>query len=258
MNNSSDTPDSKPTNTLSILDRILQFRYALIVASVVLAIDVVRLPLHVLGFPEVNWFAQQSSVPIGLMIALTTSYVFFMAALSPALQTVVEFLLLSVRGTSIFSQIFSDGREDISYESRYANGFVKVLDARKTALEQKDDFWIKRVSEHLERQQTNDRDGSFLGNVSFACILLVYLDWQLGGASSWLHAAMYWLMDQGGVLGIATTSFALLILALVVLPWFFEFQSKYHTGSYNGWIEHPELAAQYLKKLMEKRSQLRF
>lgn len=49
------TQGPKPENALPLIERALEWRLALLLISLVLAIDVARVPMHVLGFPFLNW-----------------------------------------------------------------------------------------------------------------------------------------------------------------------------------------------------------
>lgn len=60
------TESPKPENVLPLIERALEWRFALLLVSLVLAIDVARVPLHVLGFPFFNWHASDTSLPLGI------------------------------------------------------------------------------------------------------------------------------------------------------------------------------------------------
>lgn len=253
MSNSPDAEDTKPVSALSILDQVLQFRYALLVASAIIAIDIGRIPLRALGFPDFNWFAQQSSVPMGTLIVFVGAYLFFMAVLSPVVQVVFERLWALLRMSSIFNRIFSENSAVNQHKWRYLYGYVRVNDAETLALEQRDAFWIKRVNEHREKAKTEAREVRFLANVSFSCTVLAWLDWQFGEPSSWIHVAMRWPMGQVGALGIATSLLGWVVVALVAFPWLAEFQGTFDTDVSNEWIKHPELASEHAKKIESNR-----
>lgn len=249
----SDTSSIKPENTFSILDRIIQFRYALMAASLVLAIDVGQVPLRALGFAGFDWFALQSAIPKGTALAFAASYAFFMAALAPAIQGMVEYLLVASNGTSLLTKVLSGNAKPVSNELQYAWGRVKVTDAQTDALARKDDFWIKRVEEHLAREHGKFKDARIVGRLSFACILLAFLDWQWGTAqSSWLHAAAQWINAQVGWLSVTAVLVAWLSIGVLAFPWLFEHLGDYQLGGYEDWMQHPEMAAQLLKKIEER------
>jgi hypothetical protein len=253
----SETSIIKPENTVPVLDRIIQFRYALLAASLVLAVDAAQVPLRALGFPAFNWFASQSAIPLGTALAFAASYVFYMAALAPAVQMVVEFLLVTMRVTPLLTEILNLNTEPVSYESKYARGKVKVTDAQKDALTRKDDFWIKRVNEHLAQEREKAKDARIVGRLSFACILLVIMDWQWGTAqSSWLHDAAQRINSQAEWMGTSAALLAWLSLGLLALPWFFGHFADFNGGGNDDWIAQPELATQRLKEIEERRKRM--
>jgi hypothetical protein len=65
------TESSKPENVFPLIERVLERCFALLLLPHVLAIDVVRAPLHVLGFPFLNWLASGTSVPLGVNLVLS-------------------------------------------------------------------------------------------------------------------------------------------------------------------------------------------
>jgi hypothetical protein len=249
MSTSSETSDSKTTSALSAVERPIQFRYALIAVSLILAINVGRAPLHALGLPEFVWSEKASSLPLGLLLSFAGSYLFFMAALSPAIQCVVEWVWGKLQITPLYKSLFGHSTSNVSLESMYRAGRVKIHDAEHAAIVQKDDFWIKRVEERLHQLETNAKEGRLLAKLSFACMLLACTDYVCGEPSSWLHTAARRVALEPGFLGLVMQTVGLLAIVLVVMPWIWEVMNNHRTGDDSDWITHPELAAEQLKKL---------
>lgn len=235
----------KPQDALPWIDRVLQFRYALLVISIVLAVDIARAPMHALGLPSFDWSATGAAIPLGPLLVFVCAYLFFMSGISPMVQFVVEGAL------RIFIDLLPDGyKEHRRHADWYRDGYVRVWEARKFALQEKDNFWIARVNEHEARLKTKARDTQFMASVSFSCLLLLLLDLLLGDRTSWTYVAGGWLMglesNWSGNIAMLMTGLSLL---LVGASWWSAFRESCNENPRHGWIEHPELAKQHAQKL---------
>jgi hypothetical protein len=245
MTDATHDSNSKPQDALPWLDRVVQLRYALLVISIVLAVDVARAPIHALGLPSFNWSATGATVPLGPLLVFACAYLFFMSSISPMIRLVVEGAL------RILLDLLPGGdREHNKREDWYGNGYVRVSEARKAALREKDSFWIARVNEHEARLKAKARETQFMASVSFSCLLLLVLEWLLGDRTSWTYVAGGWLMGLEsnwiGNIAMLVTSLSLL---LVGASWWSAFREPWNENPRHGWIEHPELAKQHAQKL---------
>lgn len=253
MTTPTDAQNTKPEAVLPLLERALKFRYALFLVSLVEAIEVARAPLKALGFPEFNWHAQHSSVPFGTLLVFTAAYLFFMAALSPAIQRILENVLSYVRWLPLVSRLLESEEsmkqksydEKQRYESNYRYGLAQLRDAEHAALMTKDDFWIKRIDEHRARIKESEEQERSLASVSFSCTLLLLAIWWTQDGTSWVHVAISPLFEDAFTWAKALAwLLALGICALIVSPWILSFSSRARSYEAGRWIEHPQLAAQ--------------
>jgi len=257
MTTSTDSQNTKPEAVLPLLERALKFRYALLLVSLIEAIEVARGPLKALGFPEFNWHAQHSSVPLGTLLVFTAAYLFFMTAVSPAIQRIVENVLSYVRWLPPVSRLL-DTDETMKqesfdkkqrYELNYHYGLARLDDAKYAALMTKDDFWIKRIDEHRARIKASEEKEHSLASVSFSCTLLLLAIWWTQDGISWVHIAISSLFENPFTWAKALARLlALGTCVLIVSPWILSLSSRAKRCEAGRWIEHPQLAAQRSKK----------
>lgn len=243
--------DTKPEQVLPLLERVLEWRYALLMVSLVLAIDVARAPLHAIGFPIFDWFALQSSVPLGTVLVFITVYVFFSSGLSLLLQGLLEYLLAELGIRWLLRRWFGRKRDSTRAARMYRHGYALVSDVETLALQQRDEFWIRRVNEDRAQVKSKERSIRFMVNLSFSCALLIFLECWVRGPIYWQYLITNSSSDVSEILAsIFAIAMGLVCLTLVVWPWWNHFVNDTDDRR---WMEHPELAAKACKKIDEER-----
>jgi len=249
MTEANNDSSSKPQDALPWLDRVLQLRYSLLIGSIVLAADVARAPLRALGLPPLDWTITGTTVPLGSLLAFVCFYLFFMSGISPMVQFLVEWVLSILFEVLPDRPVTSNWANQSMSEDQSRHGYVRLSDARKAALKERDDFWIARINEYEARLRSKEREARFMASVSFSCLLLLVLEYSIGDGTAWTHAAGRWLMDLDGTWGKGVVAIlAILCSALIAFPWWSEFRDPIRWRNRSAWLEHPELAKQHRSK----------
>ncbi len=249
------TESSKLKNVPSLIERALEWRLALLLVSLVLAIDVARVPMHALGFPFFNWHASDISLPLGGTLVFAMVYLVFMAGLSPFAQAVLERAAVKFEIQSWLHRWLGRKRDAVQEERMYSHGFAPLDDVEKLALQQRDEFFIKLVKEDRALAKANEYSMRMMASVSFSCGLLMLLDISLIGRRARMEAIQSLWVDENSLwLVLLAVIFFLSSLVLIIWPWWNHFVNGDVFYYERCWIKHPELAAQVVSQKDEKRA----
>jgi hypothetical protein len=231
-----------------LLDKVTEFRFALAILSVVIAIDVALAWIANRNILSMDWSTLSAGgfAKLGLAVVI---YVFWMAALSPLVRYVVEFvfsLLGNTRLGSAFGSVVEPEHE--TAERRYAWGRVRVNDAKLRALKDKDTFWIAQVEKAEAKEIEQRNEMAELASLSFSVAGLLMMDWW--SEHSIVGEVAAWLGGHGGRMGSFATLGAWICMLVIAFPWLCRVRAGYPGDA---WMEHPELAKERLEAVEVQR-----
>lgn len=233
-----------------LLDKVTEFRFALAILSITIALDVALAWVAHRNILTMNWSTLEAGSIAKLSLAVVI-YVFWMAALSPLVRYVVEFvfsLLGNTRLGSALGSVVEPERE--TAERRYAWGRVRVNDAKLRALKDKDAFWMAQVEKAEAKEIEQQSEMAALASLSFSVAGLLLMDWWsensiAGEVTAWLGRNDGWMVD------VATLGGWVCVL-LIAFPWLYRVRTGYPDDA---WMEHPELAKERLDAIeMQRRN----
>ena len=244
---------------LSLLEKSMQFRWALLLTSFILAADVTLGAFYHLSLINLDWqfslgvHSMQTKMPIGSVIVFLGAYMFFLSGISPAIQKIVEFLLckfyyLTFIYTTV-NRLFFAHEYKISFNNMCRYGYVDINKAKKIALQEKDDFWILQIDALKAENQKELAEKRVTSSISFSCACLLVINYFLNNDLSIFKKIVQLVNLQPDIWhGIENFHGALyfiifIFLTLIVLPWYrWLVRDRYDTE----WIHHPVLAEQEL------------
>ncbi len=233
-----------------LLDKVTEFRFALAILSVAIALDVALAWIANRNILTVDWSTLGAGgiARLGLAVVI---YVFWMAALSPLVRYVVEFVFSLLGNTRLGSALGSVVEpEHETAERRYAWGRVRVNDAKLRALKDKDIFWIVQVEKAEAKEIEQRSEMSALASLSFSVAGLLLMDWWSEHSITGEVAA--WLGGYGGRMGSVATLGAWICVLVIAFPWLYRVRVGYLGDA---WMEHPELAKERLEAIeMQRRN----
>lgn len=231
-----------------LLDKVTEFRFALVLLSVAIALDVALAWIAHRNILTMDWSTLGAGgiAKLGLSVVI---YVFWMAALSPLVRYVVEFvfsLLGNTRLGSALGSVVEPERE--TAERRYAWGRVRVNDAKLRALKDKDAFWMAQVEKAEAKEIEQRSEMAALASLSFSVAGLLLMDWW--SDRSIVGEVAAWLGGYGGRMGSVATLGAWVCVLLIAFPWLYRVRTGYPDDA---WMEHPELAKERLEAIETQR-----
>lgn len=230
-----------------ILDRVTEFRFALILISFVAFFDAFLSIYFHRNIITVNWAAVSDNV--GLFGLAAVAYIYWMAVLSLTARIPLEWLGRQIVVSKLGCFLFSSGdKERPTRKTRLYWGQVWVSEAKEKALKEKDAFWIARIEKHEEFYNKGKEEMNYLSSISFSATCLLLLDWGLH-SDSLAGVLINWLSMQSNHIDSIGNLILWLCVLLIALPWLFSFFPRSEQGE---WIDHPELAGE-LRKLEDER-----
>lgn len=237
---------------LRLIDKVTEFRFALAVLSVAIALDVALAWIANRNVLTMDWSTLDAGGIARLALAMVT-YVFWMAALSPLVRYVVEFVFSLLGNTRLGSALSSVVEpEHETAERRYAWGRVRVNDAKVRALKDKDTFWIVQVEKAETKEIEQRNEMAALASLSFSVAGLLLMDWWNEHSIAGEVAA--WLGGYGGRMGSVATLGAWVCVLVIAFPWLYRVRTGYPGDA---WMEHPELAKERLEAIEVQRRNAR-
>lgn len=231
-----------------LLDKVTEFRFALALLSVAIALDVALAWTADRNILSMDWGTLNAGSASRLALA-AVAYVFWMAALSPLTRYGVEFVFSLLGETPLVRMLgHAVEPEREKAERRYYWGLVRVSEAKKRALRDRDSFWMERVDKAEARREQEQTEMAALARLSFAVAGLLLMDWCSNDSlaaelSAWLNG----IGDQMGA--IAELGIVACVLT-VAFPWLHLLRNP---PAYDGWMDHPELAKERLAAIEAQR-----
>ncbi len=232
-----------------LLDKVTEYRFALVLLSVAIAIDVALAWVAHRNILSMDWTLLGGSTMAKLGLA-AVAYVLWMAMLSPLVRYVVEAivsLLTDNRLGSMLRSITKPVRE--TDERRHALGRVRVIEAKLRALKDKDAFWIAQVEKAEAHGREDLNEMAALARLSFSVLGLMLMDWGMRGYSIAGEILAGLQGDGRGMDGAAALG-TLVFVFLVAFPWLHRIWNPYPDAA---WMEHPELARERLEAIEAQR-----
>ncbi|NRR33891.1 hypothetical protein HSX11_27290 [Oxalobacteraceae bacterium] len=240
---------------ITMLDRVVQFRWALLVVSFMLAADTA---LSIFWHQSILTFDMGTasggrglgaSIPTGNYVAFAAVYVFFMAGVSPFFQHCVGWFLSEFKSSALGYWLrIPDAYGSMKPRERYYYKMVRRTDAETVALAEKDSFWIARISVISAEAKKEQSDNEMLAQMSFACTFLLIGNY-LAAHHNMSGVIGGWLAGMVGFDRIMSDVFAFISLILLCAPWWLSTCQRHDPYE---WIEHPELARLRLEEWDER------
>ncbi|NVI81331.1 hypothetical protein [Janthinobacterium sp. BJB401] len=253
MSDNESSSSRRAEQAITLLDRVVQYRWALLVTSVMLAMDDVLVVFFNIGI--VNFDFQLSNDVVGNKLISTGSYivffgcyVFFMGAFSPLMEGILKWLLRQIRYSKIWPAIFDHTDWHREYREKLSYGYVRLYDAEKEALKGKDSFWIGRIEAAKEERRKRDSEEVMLSKLSFSCALLLLIN-LVAGDNSFSQLLLGWNEKQSILWHWIPNFMFLLCAGILFSPWFVSFVRE---DEYSDWIAHPEMAERRLREMTNK------
>lgn len=253
MSENESATSRRAEQAITLLDRVVQYRWALLIVSVVLAIDdalviffnngIANFDLHLSNVAEGG-----KLIPTGAYIVFLGCYVFFMGAISPVFQNILEWFMNLIRYSDVWYKIFGHSGSYRDYREKLNSGYVTLYDAKKEALKEKDSFWIGRVEARKDEKRKSDSEGKMLSQLSFSCTFLLLVN-LLAGDNSFSSLLLEWNVIQSIIWHWIVDIVFLLAVGVLILPWLIYFMRN---DEYFDWIEHPEMAEKKLREMKKK------
>lgn len=231
-----------------LLDKVTEFRFALAILSVAMALDVALAWVAHRNILTMDWstLGAGGGAKLGLAAVI---YVFWMAALSPLVRYVVEFVLSLLGDTRLGSALGSIVEpEGETAERRYVWGRVRVNDAKLRALKDKDAFWMAQVEKAEAKEIERRNEMAALASLSFSVAGLLLMAWW--SEHSIVGEVTAWLGEYGGRMGSVATLGAWGCALVIAFPWLYCVRTGYLGDA---WMEHPELAKERLEAIEAQR-----
>lgn len=227
---------------LRLLDKVTEFRFALALLSVAVALDVALAWIAKRNVLNMDWSTLNAGGMAKLGIAVV-AYVFWMAALSPLVRAVLEYVLMLLGNTRLGRALSSVVEpEHETAERRYFWGRVRVNDAKLRALKDKDTFWIAQVEKAEAKVREEWNEMAALASLSFSMAGLMLTDWwtreySIAGEIS------AWLGGYGGRMQSIATLGTVACVVVIAFPWLYRVRAHHPSDA---WMDHPELAKECL------------
>lgn len=237
---------------LRLLDKVTEFRFALILLSVIVALDIALAWIANRNVLSMDWSTLGAGGNAKLSFALV-AYVFWMAALSPLVRYIVEYAFMLLGNTRLGGMLSSVVEpEHETAERRYASGQVRVNDAKLRALKDKDAFWMTQVEKVQAKQREKRNEMAQLASLSFSVSGLLVMDWWRD--SSIIGLVTAWLGGFGGRMGSVASLGAWLCVLIVAFPWLYRRRAAMPSDVR---MDHPELARERLEAIEAQRRNVR-
>lgn len=230
-------------SSLSILEKMTQFKAAILLLSFVLAVDLGLSRNGQGGILNLNVAMMKEGLSIGHILVFIATYSFYMSAGA----AIVKFLVEQVLCVTVFNAGYK-------FLHRYEykpdkNEYVLARDLRNYAIRENNQMAMKIYEEEILAHNKGQDERHQISHLSFACALLIVVGLTFPGnkgALSLVHAIAIDGAGTSGGAGAAIFCAALWLFSLA--PWLFRFFSTSHSPV---WIEH-RLAAQGLPKDRER------
>jgi len=253
MSESESSTSRRAEQAITLLDRVVQYRWALLIVSVVLAIDDALVVFFNIGIINFDFHLSNDGtgsklIPTGVYVVFLGCYVFFMGAISPLFQNILEWFMRLIRYSDVWYKIFGHTGSYRDYREKLNYGYVRLYEAEEEALKKKDSFWIGRVEARKEEKRKNDSEGKMLSQLSFSCTFLLMVN-LLAGDNSFSSLLSGWSVTQSVIWYWIVNIVLLLSVGMLFSPWLIYFMKN---DEYFDWIEHPEMAEKKLREMKSK------
>ena len=240
-----ETAAKRAEQALTVIDRVVQFRWALLVVSFVLSADTALGLFWHQSLLTFQLGGNPGHMPLspGAYVLFAGGYVFAMAGLFPLIQRCVEFVLALVRYSKIGGW-FDSEIPTLELKHQFHRGLVRVNDATEEALSIKDTFWAPRLDSLAEEEKKEKADQDMLAQISFACSVLVLTNYAISAPGTISVLFKTWLAPQSDLMHMGGWLLASAVLFLLAGPWWYTVWIRENWKS--RWIYHPDLARRKL------------
>ncbi|MCV2219862.1 hypothetical protein [Thauera sp. Sel9] len=232
-----------------LLDKVIEFRFALALLSVAVALDVALAGIAHRSILTMDWPALDAGMVARLGLA-AVAYVLWMAVLASVSYYAVQRVLSSLADSRLGSALRCAVEPECEVaERRYAWGRVRVNDAKLRALKDKDTFWMAQVEKAEARGREVENEMTALARLSFSVTGLMLMDWGLREHSMAGEIAEG-LGGYGGRMGDVAILGLCAIVFVIAFPWLYQVWNPHPRDA---WMDHPELAKERLEAIEEER-----
>ena len=230
--------------TLSVLEKVTELRFALLVLSASVAADIALAEvLHRNLITLLSTPLKDQDWPPLLVAAI--AFVFWMAALSPMCRLIVENLVSGVRQTRIGTWLLPLRHvPEENHFNLYARGLVPIRTARLKAKREKDAFWLALAEQEDAKHERNRRKLEQLAALSFSALVLMVVDFCLRDHSI-AGVVLQWIGSYSGRQEQIAQIGVFMLMVVVAAPWMY---SLWNVPPFVRWMSHPELAEELLAR----------
>ena len=226
-----------PKGALPFLDRAVEIKFALLVISVTLAIDVFAAAALRKNLLTLNWTLSGPDISPGLLLIFASTYLLYMSLGSALLMAIL--LKIAEAVNSIWSKLTVSARNNLpsSYIPSPPADFVSELSLKREAMEQQSSFLLSQVERSESTARTERKEFAGAAVVTVACTALFTADRFLP------HTLFSQLSEP------ASWFFYLVWIATALLLWPYLTDDPTKTR----WIFYPPLARRHYNQWRENR-----
>lgn len=221
-----------------VLEKVSDIQFALILLTAFLAADIGLIVATGRNALTQDW-ANLNAASFSTLALIFLAYVCWMAILSRVMRALIEMLVVPC-----LRAILPKGQDSSSYKSKLSYGKVPILEAKKAAFQDGNEFWIKRVDTIESEYRAKKRRAEKLGDLLFSTVCLVLVDLLLMHES--VAGELISEMQSGHYLFPLA---ALCVFAIICFTWLYQGLADFELPQ--TWIDHPVLASELLRRREE-------
>ena len=255
-----DNVQSTAEKTLSMLDKVQEYKVYLSMVCFALYVDILFVTLSGRNIAEFDWPLQSGSAETsvlklggaGLSLIL---YSLLMAIIFKIARVISWYGVNSIWWSATVQNLRGWAEEDKKRRDAWLHlGYVSILDAEERALQEKDSFLLSLVSARRAEATSFTSDLNSLTQKSFAGIVLFLIDWFLpGGEPITVHLAhLAQNVRIPGLSGIAVL-LDLIGFASIAAPWFYT--QFWYDDSWERLVKYPPMAAEVRERQRRNREE---
>jgi hypothetical protein len=239
---------------VSILERAVRFRFALLFVSFILSANFALHAIYNIKIVNFDWktggHEPIQEIRIGAILTFFAIFYFLFSGVIPIVRHFTE-RLLEICGISKITNFLFSNREVWKYKDMYYWGYVRLSDSEKDALLMQNSFWAARNDSKSAEIKSEADERNLLANASFMCVVILLLDHFYFGEQSLITIINAWLNELSGIAYAIHALFVGVSGFMLISPWWVAFNNDDYLDK---WIPHPELARRRYDEI-EKREQ---
>jgi hypothetical protein len=255
-----DNVQSTADKTLSMLDKVQEYKVYLTMVCFALYVDIAFVTLTGRNIAEFDWplpggGAETSIVKLGGAALGWILYSFLMAIIFKIARIISWYGANSIWWSVTVQNLRGWAAKDQKrHEYWLHQGYVSISDVEERALNEKDSFLMSLVTSRRAEVTSSTQDLTSLSQKSFSGMVLFLIDWFLPGGES-ITAHLAHLAQEVKVPGFSGTAvlFDLAGFASIVAPWFYS--QFWYDDSWERLVKYPPMAAEVRERQRRNREE---